>query len=201
MRPAQPLRIAVADDERDTRQVLQELLPPLGHAVVAVAESGRQLLEQSRSLHPDLIITDIKMPDGDGIEIAAAVKREGPVPVILITGHHDAELLAQAGADYIMAYLTKPAKPADLQAAIKLAMLRFAHFQALGAEAATLRQALADRKVVERAKGIVMNRLQVDEPEAFRRLKKLASVQNRKVVEVAQAVLKAEEAFEALEQS
>ena len=197
--PARALRIAVADDERDMRLFFQELLPPLGHEVVAVAESGRQLLERCRATHPDLVITDIKMPDMDGITAAAALNQDRQVPVILITAYHDVDLMASAEAGYIMAYLTKPVKPIDLQAAIALAVLRFEHFRQLSQEAASLRQALEDRKVIERAKGIVMKRLQVDEEEAFRRLKRLASHGNRKVVEVAQGVVEAEETFQDLD--
>jgi response regulator NasT len=195
-----PLRVAVADDERDTRQFLQELLPRLGHEVVAVAETGRQLAEQCHAARPDLVITDIKMPDMDGIEAAAAVNRGRQVPVILITGRPDVDLLAHAGAGQVMACLTKPVKPVDLQAAITLAVLRFDHFQQLRKEAADLRQALEDRKVIERAKGVVMKRLRVDEEEAFRRLRKEASDHNRKLVEVAQTVLTADQAFQALEE-
>jgi response regulator NasT len=193
------LRIAVADDERDMRMFFQELLPPLGHEVVAVTESGRQLVEQCRSTRPDLVITDIKMPDMDGIAAAAAVNQDRQIPVILITAHHDVNILACAEAGYIMAYLTKPVKPIDLQAAIALAVLRFEHFRQVSQEAANLRQALEDRKVIERAKGIVMKRLQVDEEEAFRRLKKLASNGNRRVIEVAQGVVAAEEMFKGLD--
>jgi response regulator NasT len=195
-----PLRIAVADDEADTRQFFQELLTRLGHNVVGVAETGRQLVDQTRSAHPDLVITDVRMPDMDGVRAAEEVNREGSVPVILVTGHHEDDLLARGTADYIMAYLSKPAKPVDLQAAINLAMLRFRQFEALRQESASLRQALEDRKTVERAKGAVMKRLRLDEPEAFRRLRKLASDQNRKVIEVAHAVLQADEVFQALEQ-
>jgi response regulator NasT len=195
-----PLRIAVADDEADTRQFFRELLTRLGHEVVGVAETGRQLVEQSRSAHPDLVITDVRMPDMDGVRAAEEINRGDPVPVILITGHHEDDLLARGPGDHIMAYLSKPAKPVDLQAAINLAMLRFRQFEALRQESASLRQALEDRKTVERAKGAVMKRLRLDEPEAFRRLRKLASDQNRKVIEVAQMVLQAEEVFQALEQ-
>lgn len=198
---SRPLRIIVADDERDTRQFFEELLPHLGHEVVAVAENGEELVEHCRRLRPDLIITDIKMPGKDGIEAAAEVNREGPVPVILVTGHHEGELLARAGSDYIMAYLSKPAKRVDLEAAITLAMLRFEQLRQLSKEAADLRQALEDRKRVERAKGIVMKRLNVDEQEAFRRLKKMASDNNRKMVEAAQTILAADEVFQALEKS
>jgi response regulator NasT len=196
---SRPLRIAVADDEPDTRQFFQELLPHLGHDVVAVAENGRQLVERCRARRPDLVITDIRMPDGDGLRAAAEVNREGPVPVILVTGYPDSDLPAVVGADYVMAYLSKPTKAVDLQAAINLAMLRFGHFQALAKEAADLRQALEDRKAVERAKGIAMRRVGLDEQEAFRRLRKLASDGNRRLVEVAHAVLAADEVFQALE--
>jgi response regulator NasT len=194
------LRVAVADDEPDTRQFFRELLVRLGHDVVGVAETGRQLVEQCRAAHPDLVITDVRMPDLDGLAAAEEVNRDVPVPVILVTAHHDEDVLARAAANHIMAYLSKPAKPVDLQAAINLAMLRFGHFESLRQEAASLRQALEDRKVVERAKGAVMKRLRLDEPEAFRRLRKLASDTNNKLVELAQIVLKAEEVFQALEQ-
>jgi response regulator NasT len=98
-----------------------------------------------------------------------------------------------------MAYLAKPVKPVDLQAAIRLALLRFGHFQALAKEAADLKQALEDRKVIERAKGAVMKRVGVDEEEAFRRLRKLASDSNRKLADVAQRVTSAEEVFRELD--
>jgi response regulator NasT len=198
-RRGSPLRIAVADDERDTRQFLQEVLAHLGHEVVAVADSGRELVRQCRSATPDLVITDIKMPDMDGIEAAAEVSRDRQVPVVLITAHHDDGLLARAGAGHIMAYLIKPVKPTDLQAAVALAVLRFEQLQQLRKEAADLQQALEDRKVVERAKGVVMKRLRLDEQETFRRLRKLASDGNRKVIEVSRSVLAADEVFQALE--
>jgi response regulator NasT len=193
------LRIAVADDERDMRQFFEELLPRLGHEVVAVAGNGQELVERCRSTRPDLVITDIKMPDLDGIDAAAAVNREKLVPVILLTGHHDTQLVARAGAEYVMAYLIKPVKPVELETTIRLAMVRFGHFQVLHAEAASLRQALEARKLVERAKGVLMKRLHLDEPEAFRRLKKLAADHNSKLAELAQNILAADEIFQALE--
>ncbi len=98
-----------------------------------------------------------------------------------------------------MAYLTKPAKPADIQAAIALAILRFEHFQKIRQETADLRQALEDRKLIERAKGVVMRRQHLDEPAAFRRLQKLASDRNLKLVEAARLILCAEETFQALD--
>jgi response regulator NasT len=195
-----PLRIVVADDERYMREYFHELLPRLGHQVAA-AESGRQLVELCRANRPDLIITDIKMGDLDGIEASNEVNRGQEVPVILVSAHHDPELRARALENHIMAYLIKPIKQADLETAIDLALMRFEQFQALRREAADLRQALEDRKVIERAKGAVMRRVGLNEPDAFHRLRKLASDQNRKLVEVAQSVLRAEEVFHTLEQT
>jgi response regulator NasT len=195
---SRPLRIAVAEDERSMREYLRELLPRLGHEVVAV-EGGRQLVELCRTSPPDLILTDIRMADMDGLEAAAEVNREHSVPVVLISAYHDEALRARARQEYVMAYLVKPVKQADLETALDLAMLRFEFFQAVRREAADLRQALEDRKLIERAKGTVMRRLGVDEPEAFRRLRKVSADQNRKLVEVARTVLAAEEAFQALE--
>src|SRR5262249_50697508 len=93
----------------------------------------------------------------------AQINQDVRVPVILVTAHHDADVLARAAADYVMAYLSKPVKPVDLEAAIRMALVRFSHFQTLAREAADLRQALEDRKVIERAKGAVVRRVGVDE--------------------------------------
>jgi len=188
------LRIAVADDEPDMREYFQKSLLRLGHKVVSVAQTGRELVEQCRAGQPDLVITDIKMPDMDGIEAAVQINRERPVPVILVSAYHDATLIERAEADHILGYLIKPIKQADLEPVIGLAMRRFEQFQALRKEAADLRQALEDRKTIERAKGVIMKRGQMDEQEAFRRLQKLASEKSRKLVEVAQMILIAEEA-------
>jgi len=190
----QCLRIVVADDEPDMRDYFQKILPRLGHQVVASAQNGRTLVEHCRLSHPDLVITDIKMPDMDGIEAACHIYGDNPVPVILVSAYHDADLIARAGADHIMGYLVKPIKQADLQPVIALAMKRFEQFQALRKETAGLRQALEDRKVIERAKGLLMKRGSMDEPEAFRRLQKLASEKNRKLIDIANMIIVAEEA-------
>ena len=192
----QSLRIAVADDEPDMRDYFQRILPRLGHQVVGSAQNGHDLVEQCRRSHPDLVITDIKMPDMDGIEAACHIYGDHPLPVILVSAYHDADLIARAEADHIMGYLVKPIKQADLQPVIALAMKRFEQFQSLRQEATDLRQALEDRKIIERAKGILMKRGAMDEPEAFRRLQKLASEKNRKLVEIAQMIVVAEEAVQ-----
>src|SRR4029077_3961897 len=123
------LKIAVADDELDVRDYYQRILPRLGHQLVAVAQTGRELVEQCRSLRPDLVITDIKMPDMDGIEAAEAICRDEPIPVILVSAYHRPQLFERARSDYILAYLVKPTKQPDLEAAIAIAMQRFEQFQ------------------------------------------------------------------------
>jgi response regulator NasT len=190
-----PLRIAVADDEPDMRDYFARILPCLGHRVVAVAKDGEDLLAQCRASLPDLVITDIKMPDMDGIDAASRLYQERPIPVILVSAYHDAELVKRAELDHVMSYLVKPIKQADLEPAIALAMRRFEQFEQLRQEADDLRQALEDRKVIERAKGILMKKVPLDEPSAFRRLQKLASEKNLKLVEVARMIVTADEAF------
>jgi response regulator NasT len=116
-----PLRIAVADDELDIRAYFQRILPRLGHCVVAVAENGRELIEQCRAVHPDLVITDVKMPDMDGIDAVEAICREQPTAIILMSAHVNSEPKTWAHADRLMGFLTKPIKQADLQPMIDLA--------------------------------------------------------------------------------
>jgi response regulator NasT len=192
---SRPLRIVVADDELDMRDYFQTILPGFGHEVVAVVETGRALVEACKELHPDLVITDIKMPDMDGIDAARQIYRDGPIPVILVSAYHDQELLKRADEEHILAFLVKPIKQADLEPAIEIAIRRFAQFQALHREAADLRQALEDRKLIEKAKGLLMKRTGLDENAAFRRLQRLASERNRKLAEIASIILTADEAF------
>jgi AmiR/NasT family two-component response regulator len=192
----QGLRIVVADDEADMRDYFQQTLPDMGHHVVAIATNGRELVEHCRAHHPDLVVTDIKMPELDGIDAAGEIYRDRPVPVILVSAYYDPELFERAEQDHILAYLVKPIKRADLEPAIAIATQRFAQFKALRTEANSLRQALEDRKLIERAKGILMLRASLSEPDAFRRLQKLARDQNRKLVEIAQMIVTAEKALQ-----
>jgi response regulator NasT len=194
-----PIRIAFAEDEPDMREYLEKTLPLLGHQVVAVAKNGRELVENCRTAKPDLVISDIKMPDIDGIDAARAIFQERPVPVILVSAYSDPELLARAESDCVLAYLVKPIKEADLNPAIALAMRRFEQLQALRKEATDLRQALEDRKFIERAKGVLMKRAGIGEHEAFRRMQKLASSKRQKLVEIANMILAVEEVSGSLE--
>lgn len=194
MNPA--LNIAVADDEPRMREYYREMLARMGHRVIAAASTGRELIRACRDGRPDLIITDIKMPELDGIDAAVEIGRDEPIPVILVSAYHDEALFQRARSGDFFGFLVKPIKQDDLKAAIAIAMTRFDHFSALRHEAGELRQALEDRKVIERAKGILMKKAGLDEDEAFRRLRRLARDHNQKLVEVAQMILRAEAAFE-----
>ena len=169
--------------------------------MLATAQTGQHLVEQCRLLHPDLVITDIKMPDMDGIDAAGEIYKDAPIPVILVSTYHNRELIERAAINHVLAYLVKPIKETELEPAIGIAMKRFEEFQALRQEADDLRQALEDRKVIERAKGIIMRRGKLEEAEAFRRLQRLASDKSRKLVEIAHTILVAEEAFQAADKN
>ncbi len=191
----EPLRIAVADDEPRMREYYQEILTMLGHRVICAARSGQELVRNCTDNRPDLIITDIKMPDMDGIDAASQICRDEPCPVILVSAYHNADLFERTKVSHILAYLVKPIKQADLEAAITIVMQRFEQFRALRNEAGEARQALEDRKLIERAKGIIMKNAGLDEDGAFRRLQKIARDQNQKLVQVARMILNADEAF------
>ena len=135
------------------------------------------------------------MPNMDGVEALRAIGRERPVPGIIVSAHHDDELVRRALHEQVLAYLVKPITMQDLQPAIVLAMQRNREFEALHSQAEDLKQALEDRKLLERAKGILMARTGLTEPEAFRRLQLLSSSENRKMVEVARIIVTADQAF------
>ena len=189
------LRIAVADDEPKILAYYRSTLAAMGHQVVCAAEHGRQLIEQCRAARPDLVIADIKMPEIDGIQAVTELYRDIPVPIILVSAHHDREFIERASLNPVLAYLIKPVSQADLETTIALVTRRFREFQALHQQADTLRQVLEDRKTIERAKGVLMKRAGLDEDEAFRRIQMLARDRGQKMVDVGRMILTAEEAL------
>ena len=126
-----PLRIAVADDEGDILDYFRKILPRLGHQVVAAARDGCELVEQCRAKCPDLVITDIRMPEMDGMEAITRICQQGPVPVILMTACHDPERLRRAEVRHVVGYLIKPIRQADLGPTITRDLERFERSQAL----------------------------------------------------------------------
>ncbi len=166
---------------------------------VASAASTRQFAERCREAPPDVIVTELLLPDGPALPAVAAATRERRVPVVVVAADYpDGPDAADVPVE---AVLVPPVAPAALRAAVTLAARSFARDEALRAEVAGLRRQLEDRKLVERAKGIVTRRLGVDEAEAFRRLRKLASDRNRKLVEVARRVVECDEVFAELDRS
>lgn len=191
--PAEPLRILIADDESIRLLSLRAQLQALGHRVVAEASNGQEALVLAKATRPDLAIMDIKMPMVDGIEAAERMTQERPIPIILLTAYSEAELVERAAQANVAAYLMKPVAAEDLLPAITLALSRFRQFEALHREVEDLREALETRKLVERAKGILMRRLGLNEDEAFRRLQKQSQDTNRRLAEVAQAIVTADQ--------
>jgi response regulator NasT len=187
------LRIVVADDEGEMREYLREILSHLGHEIVGAAADGRELIELCASQRPDLVISDVRMPELDGIEAATRLGGQTPIPIILVSAFHDSQTIARAEAEHILAYLVKPIKANNLVPAIGLVMRRFEQFQDLRREAATLKQALEDRKVIERAKGRLMQQAHLEESEAYRRLQHAARSMQKKLVDAAALYLSMDE--------
>jgi AmiR/NasT family two-component response regulator len=194
------LRVLVADADPAAHAVYREALTALGHQVCP-AETGKQLLALCKAATPDLVITADRLPDADGFELAAALCRESPLPVVLASAAPDPAAAWAAAGCHVLAYLAKPLRPDAVGAAVALAVRGFEHLRALRAEAAELRQALEDRKLIERAKGAVGRYCGLPEDEAYRRLRALATNGGRKLVEVARDVLGAADVFASLAES
>ena len=188
-----PLRILIADDESIRLLSLRGQLTALGHQVVAEASTGEEAIAMAILTRPDLAILDIRMPVLDGIEAAERITQVRPIHIILLTAYSEAQLVERAAQSSISAYLMKPVSEEDLLPAITLALARFRQFQALRQEVADLREALEARKVIEKAKGILMRRLNLTEEEAFRRLQRQSQEGNRKLAQVAEAIIVADQ--------
>jgi two-component system, response regulator PdtaR len=189
----QALRVLIADDESIRLLSLRAQLTALGHQVIAEASTGEEAVALAESRQPDLAILDIKMPRMDGIEAAERITQIRPIPIILLTAYSEAQLVERAAQANISAYLMKPVSEEDLLPAIALALTRFKQFQSLHQEVADLREALEARRVIEKAKGILMRRLNLTEDEAFRRLQRQSQESNRKLAQVAEAIVVADQ--------
>ncbi len=187
--PAAGLKVLVVEDEALIRMDLAEMLTEEGYVVAGEAGDGEQALELARRLHPDLVIMDIKMPKMDGITAATNIVEERIAPVVMLTAFSQRELIEQARDAGAMAYLVKPFARHELVPAIELAVSRFAEKRALEDEVATLSERLETRKVVDRAKGLLMTRQQMTEPEAFRWIQRTAMDRRTTMKAVAEAVV------------
>jgi len=187
--PAAGLKVLVVEDEALIRMDLAEMLTEEGYVVAGEAGDGEQAVELARRLHPDLVIMDIKMPKVDGIAAAANIVEERIAPVVMLTAFSQRDLIEQARDAGAMAYLVKPFARHELVPAIELAVSRFAEKRALEDEVATLGERLETRKVVDRAKGLLMTRQQMTEPEAFRWIQRTAMDRRTTMKAVAEAVV------------
>jgi AmiR/NasT family two-component response regulator len=184
-----PLRILIADDEALIRMGLRTMLTDAGYQVVGEAGDGRRALDLTRRLDPDLVFLDIKMPEPDGLAVAAQIMRDGPRPIVLLTAYGDREYIDRARRIGVMAYLIKPIKEADLVPTIELAVRHYRAMGALSDRIETLEETLQARKLVERAKGVLMQREGLSEAEAFRWIQKASRDQRRPMKEIAQQIL------------
>ena len=182
-------RVIIADDESLIRMDLREMLTNLGYLVVGEVADGRSAVNQTRELRPDVVVMDIKMPDMDGIEAAKVLTEERLAPVVLLSAYSQRDLVDRARQAGVVAYLVKPYREEDLTPAIEVALARFREFRDLEKQVADLQSALETRKLVDRAKGILMDKQGLSEAEAFRKIQKM-SMDNRKAMkDVAEAII------------
>lgn len=188
-RPADGWRVLVVEDEALIRMDLTEMLREEGYVVAGEAGDGEQAVKLARELSPDLVIMDVKMPKVDGITAAGEIVGERIAPVVMLTAFSQRELIEQARDAGAMAYLVKPFARHELVPAIELAVSRFAEKKALEDEVATLTERLETRKLVDRAKGLLMSRQSMSEPDAFRWIQRTAMDRRTTMKAVAEAVV------------
>ena len=186
---ANQLRLVIADDESIIRMNLRETLVGLGYLVVGDAGDGVSAIHLARELRPDLVIMDIKMPKLDGIQAAKVLTEEKIAPVLLLTAYSDRELVDRARDAGVVNYIVKPFREAELLPAIEIAMARFAEFNSIATEMADLKETMETRKLVERAKGVLMDTQGLKEQDAFRKIQQLSMNTRKSMREIAQAIL------------
>jgi two-component system, response regulator PdtaR len=191
------MRVLVAEDDPLIARGLTERLRSLGHDPLGPAFDGAQAIELAHASPPDLYLFDIEMPSVDGLEAATQLAADGlRRPVVVVTGVDDPSLIERSIASGVSAYLTKPVDTRELEAALALASARHAEFKALEAEVDQTRQALEDRKLVERAKGLLMSALDLSEQDAFRRLQLTARERNLRLADVASRIVEQQSLLE-----
>lgn len=183
--------VLIAEDHTQTRRSLKQHLELMGYEVVGAATNGKEAVELALALLPALIIMDVKMPEMDGIEAAAEISAKLSVPIILVTGMSSDEIAEKAVEAGVFAYLVKPITKKHLEPAIKLALARYGQFQNLQGEVSDLKEAIETRKVIEKAKGIVMKRCNISEDDAFKLLQSHSQKENKKMYDVAESIISA----------
>lgn len=187
------VRVVIADDDPIIRMDLREMLTDLNYQVVGEAADGKNAVALARDLKPELVIMDIRMPEMDGIEAARTLTQESVAPVLLLTAYSEPELVQRAMQAGVVGYLVKPFREAQLGPAIEVTLGRFREFQQLHKELGDMKEALEARKVIDRAKGLLMDRFGLSEADAFRRIQKRSMDTRKSMREVADAILLASE--------
>ena len=187
----EPLRVLIAEDEALTRTILRARLEKLGHQVVAEAENGAQAVEAALSAKPDVIIMDIRMPEMDGIEAARRIVEQNPCAILFLTAFSEDTLVEKAGETGALAYLMKPFRKEDLAPALEIAVKRFRQIQTQRNEIDVLKDQLETRKLIDRAKGILMDRQGLTEDQAFKKIHFQARNENKKMREIAESIITA----------
>ncbi|MBV9850107.1 MAG: response regulator [Armatimonadetes bacterium] len=187
------VKVIIADDEPLTRLDLKATLEELGHRVIAEADEGRQAVALTRTLRPDLVILDIMMPGQSGLEVAQALYSENLAPVILLTGYAEEDMIARADAAGVLAYLRKPFRKEDLPPAIVLALGRHRERRLLAEEIESLKDKMEARKLMGRAKALLMERYNLTEREAFHRIQSQSQTLDKPPQEIARAIITASE--------
>ena len=188
-----PFKILVADDEKPVAAGLQGQLDALGYDVVAVVHDGHHAIDVCRRTLPDLVLMDIEMPGLDGLSAARQIARDPGTPVIILTAHGHPNLVDQAVQDGVIQYLLKPVTSPSLHAAIQTAVARSREVKTLRENVNTLELTLRERKVIERAKGILMTRRTMTEPEAFRFLQRQSQDRRMPMAKLAESIVQADE--------
>jgi len=189
----EPIKVVIADDDPLTRLDLRHSLEDLGLRVLGEAEDGRQALSLARTLRPDLMILDIMMPQMDGLEAARLARSEHLAAVVLLTGYAEEDMIAKADAAGVLAYLRKPFRPSDLGPALAIALGRHRERQALESDVESLKEKMEARKLVGRAKALLMERHDLTEREAFYRIQAQSQSLQKPAHEIAKAIITASE--------
>ena len=179
----------MVDDHLPTKGAVGEAVTAMGGVVVAEGSSTAEALPLIERHRPDVIILAVGLPDGDGVEVARVVMDRMPSPIVLLTSRTDPGVVERASAAGVMAFLVKPLRSEELAPALDLAVARFREFESIRKENADLRKAIESRKLIERAKGLLMERDGLSESEAFRRIQKTSMDTRKSMAEVAEAIL------------
>ncbi len=181
--------MVVVDDHAPSKAAVAKAVESVGGAVAGAGASREEALALVERYRPDVVILAVGLPDGDGVDAAQEIMARAPCPIVLLTSRTDATVIERARAAGVMAFLLKPLRPEELGPAVDLAVARFREFEAIRKENADLKKALDSRKLVERAKGLLMEREGLTESEAFRRIQRASMDTRRSMAEVAEAIL------------